>query len=158
MDQNLNAVEDTAFRDYCRSLKSMPSLKDHSELKLLENISVMLKSELDDIEKILTCLFIVRKMNLLNSDEKYQLQDLLIENLYRVLTSSSVEIWDAMMVVVNFPDMFDKNLPSSKKLIEMCRMFMPHLIAKSQLQLDSSADFYLRQTEKYLSFLYLSFL
>ena len=153
LDEDLNAVEDTEFRDYCRNLKSMPPLKDHSDLKLLENISIMLKSELNDVEKILTCFFVVKKTNSFQTNEKYQLQDFLLDNLFRVLTSSSVDLWDSMMFVVNFPYIFDENLPASRKILDMCRISVPQLIEKSQAQLDFSADFYLRQIERYLQFL-----
>ena len=153
LDQELSAVDDVEFRDYCRNLKSVPHLKYHSELKLLENISVMLKSELDDVEKILTCFFVVEKINSLQTDEKYQLQDFLLEKLFLVLTASSVETWNIMMAVVNFPDMFNKNLPTSEKILNVCKIFIPYLIQKAQRQVDLPVDFYLRQTEKYLRLL-----
>ena len=138
-DQSLNEVEDLDLKILYAQLKQnpLPPVKDHSEQKILENVSAMLKSKLD-AEKILMCAVLIRKLSLLNEQEKLQLENYLLDLLAESKDLTSNEI---CILLANIAFL----LRERKSLVDLYKKFLPKLMNGYELEVELTTAYRIRQ-------------
>ena len=159
-DTQLNQVEDVGLRDLWRQIKSqpLPNLKDHSQLKILNNIRTMLKPFLipdlpsenlnGQIEKFLTCLHLIRKLDLLNDSERRQIESIILDLLRRTLIETAYSVTQAMLVVEMRKEILETKLQSAMDIISIMLSQFPKLIEIAEDVTQHFQKFYLQQIQK----------
>ncbi|MBR1420178.1 MAG: glycosyltransferase family 2 protein [Selenomonadaceae bacterium] len=159
----LNEVEDLGLRDFWQQIKSQPLRKpiDHSSKKVLSNVREMLTPFLSkntpseilqgQIEKLLTCLFLVRKSDLLNESDKKNLEEVILNLLMRTLRETGFDISQAMLILSLRNNILETKFQVATDVIELMFSQIPKLIEIAEDATQHFQKFYLQQIQRDLS-------
>ena len=161
----VDTVEDVGLKNQWQKMKlqPLPTPKDHSQQKMLSNVKQMLMPFLGSdfpnktldkqIEKFMTCFFLVRNSKLLDTSEKITLENVILTLIKQHILHAPIDVFQMMLLLQIRAEILDTNLKVAHEIMKLVLSQIPKMIGIAESATMHQERFFLQQIQKDLKFI-----